>query len=181
MAWETNLKTGGQTRYQVQRLNHRHEQIVNWLVCNPHRNLTECAIYFNYTQAWLTQVVNSDAFQARYRQRCDEVGVATVHTVQSKIAGLSMVVLDRMTDRVVKGEMSDKGMCDTLNLTLKSLGYGGDTPADDKEPAKHLHLHVDAASLTAARELAADAFNGRTEKKLDNHGEGALLMPPVPA
>ncbi len=171
MSLTLNPRTGNQTRYQIDRLNHRHEQIINWLIANPDKKLGECAAFFKYTPAWVSQVVHSDVFQARYQQRCEEVGMVATHTLGAKMNNLAAVTIDKITERITSGVASERLMCDTLNSTLKSLGYGAEPPAADPTKHEHVHLHVQAEDIRAAREKAALAHTGMTELKVTNHGD----------
>lgn len=51
----------------IDKLNFSHVAIARWLLENPNKNLGECATHFGYTRSWLSIIVNSDAFQAHYR------------------------------------------------------------------------------------------------------------------
>ncbi len=144
-------------------LNHRHEQIINWLICNPDKTQGDCAREFNYTEAWLSQVINSDMFQAAYRKRCDELGVMAVHTMHARLAGAASVALSAAVRRIEAGGASDRLINDTMRTALQGLGYG---PAQQPpEPQKHLHLHINAESLEAARSRAAEMKEGISATK----------------
>lgn len=154
---------------EVAKLNHRHEQIVNWLICNPHKSQGDCAKHFNYTQPWLSQVIHSDVFQARYQQRCKEVGVVAIHSIATKLNTVAALTLDKVRERLEAGVASERFLGDAMTNTLKMLGYGSPeraVPGD--QPAQHNHLHVHADDIQRAREIAASAFKGSTPQKLTN-------------
>ncbi len=79
---------------ELQKINHRHEAIVNWLLAHPDRTLADCAEYFGYTPQWVRRLVNTDLFQAVYRARAEAAGVAAVHAVKDKLVHLAGVTLD---------------------------------------------------------------------------------------
>ncbi len=145
-------------RYQLQQISHRHEAIMNWLIANPDKSLGECAAFFRYTQAWITQVVHSDMFQAQYRQRCDELGQLVVHTMGSKLTGAMALALDETAKRLASGVASEKFVSDSTRNLGALAGFVG-KPADPVRH-EHVHLHVDADALTRAKERAANYFRG---------------------
>lgn len=136
-------------------LNYRHEQIVNWLVCNPHRTLGECAAEFNYTQPWLSQLIHSDSFQAVYRTRCEEMKVPMLHSIGNKLSALAAAGLDEQLRRVETGVASEDFVVEATTNALKALGYLGNAAAGPPAPQVHEHIHVNASDLAQARERAA--------------------------
>lgn len=141
---------------EIQRLNHRHEAIVNWLVANPHRSLTECAECLGYTLPWLSQVVHSDMFQAKYQERCREVGEIAVHTVKNRLTAVALLALQKTQERLESGASSERFILDATKNSLASLGYTQETITPQQI---HQHLHVDASVLEAARSRAAARFS----------------------
>lgn len=162
--------------YQIGRLNHRHEQIVNWLVCNPDKRLAECAAHFNFTQAWLSQVIHSDVFQARYQERCREVGVVAMHSIANKLNTVAALTLEAAENRLRAGNVTEKFIGETMSTTLKMLGYGA-TEEVAKGGDTHNHLHVHADDLQSARQLAENAFAGQSQKKVSNNDRGQQQLP----
>ena len=152
-------------RPTVARLNHRHRQIVNWLVLNPDKTLGDCARFFGYTQAWLSTLIHSDTFQAEYRQRCREVGAAAVHTINAKLAGTAAATLDAVKERIEQGVASERLLGDTMKTTLQALGYTGGQAASGPELHQHQHLHVDAETLQRARAGLLGASGSQAEVK----------------
>lgn len=55
---------------QIQKVSHRHDAIIDWLLANPEvKNLDQLCKAMNYTRAWLSVVMNSDAFKEQYAIR----------------------------------------------------------------------------------------------------------------
>lgn len=145
----------------LQRLNHRHEQIINWLITHPSEPLSECAREFGYTQAWLSQVIHSDMFQAAYQDRCREAGITAIHTITSRLNVAAALALDKTIERLEGDVASERMISDTLRQTLPALGYG----VKKDSPEGHLHLHLTAEDLTRAREAVLARKNGTTQAK----------------
>lgn len=146
------------------RLNHRHEQMLNWMLCNPDRPLSELARDFGYSPSWVNIVVNSDAFQAKYQEMCAELQLECVHTLKAKLTGATVQVIDKITERLEGkgGQPSEKFLIDSSRTLLTAMGFGAKPTAVESSQHIHQHLHVQAGDLTRARELAAQHFAGRS-------------------
>lgn len=112
------------------RLSHRHEDIARWLLENPTRPLKECAQHFGYTQAWLSCIIHSDAFQVRLRRLQEEADAIVVLDVPARLRGVAARAIEGLGDQVEhslndgNGVLHRQFLLDTAELTLKSLGYG---------------------------------------------------------
>jgi hypothetical protein len=146
-------------------LNHRHEQIINWLVANPDRSLSDCAKEFNYTLPWISQIVHSDWFQVVYRKRCEELGSAVVHTVKDKLTSVAVAALERTHELLETKAGSERFVQDTTKNVLAALGYAPKAVVAAASQDQHLHVHVEgslADRILAARERAAREAQGRS-------------------
>jgi hypothetical protein len=144
----------------LQRLNYRHEAILQWLVTNPNRTLGDCALFFGFTQAWLSQIIHSDLFQARYREEMAALGEDVYQNVGSKLKAIAALALDKQIAILERGKPSERFLIDAGSLALKSLGYLN----SDVQQHQHLHLHanVDAELLRNARDKATQQANSVT-------------------
>lgn len=156
----------------LERLNHRHDQIILWLLSYPDRTLGDCAAWFGYTQPWLSRIIHTDMFQAAYRRKAEELGQAVVHDVKSKLTNLAAVSLDKATERIEAGIASERFLGDTMKNALTALGYGAPVVQNDNR-SQQVHLHVNAEQLMEARERAALARAGTTQmKQPESQGSG---------
>lgn len=159
----------------IQRVNHRHDAIILWMLTYPDRTLGDCAAYFGYTQPWLSRIIHSDMFQAAYRAKAEELGQGTIHTLKDKLTNLAAVTLEKVTERVESGMASERMLGDTMKTTLAALGYGAAPTANVDARSQNVHVHLDAEKIVEARERAAAARAGSTSLK-----EGAVLTSPAP-
>ncbi len=159
----------------LQGLNHRHQQIINWLIANPHRGLGECAKDFGYSQTWISQVIHSDAFQALYQARCQQLGVAVVHTIKDEITNTAAMAMAAIRKRIETGVASEKLLLGTTKTVLDTLGYTrGAAPQVQVNAAAPVQVTVvDKAALINARERAASA------RQLLAGREGEYVAPPL--
>ena len=147
--------------YPLLKLNHRHDALVEWLIANPHRTLKDAAAVLDYSPATIYNVVGSDLFQARYRERCEERGEVAIQLFENRIRGIAGLALDKTEGLLtaqkldpITGEMVDdvdpRFVQDTTKTALQALGY----LSNNREPdvSQHLHIHVGAEELAEARE-----------------------------
>ncbi len=132
---------------ELQRINHRHEQIINWLIANPDRPLGDCAREFEYTQVWLSQVIHSDAFQALYTERARELHGMVVHTLKDRLVGLAVAAMDRSQELLETHTGSERFVGEITKTALGALGMEG----GGKQAAQKVEVNV----LVGAETIAA--------------------------
>jgi hypothetical protein len=173
-------------RPTIVKLNHHHEAIARWLLENPTRALKECAAHFGYTQAWLSCIIHSDAFQAKLRQMHDEADAVVIMDVPSRLRGIAAAALDGIAEQVDHAVKDGNGVLhrqflhDTAELTLKSLGYGA--PKNAPAPSgnthfhqhQHKHLTVSPEVLGAARDRLLEAHAVQEASQLPAGGSSDL-------
>jgi len=151
----------------IQKLSHRHDAIIDWLITNPDKSQGDCAAFFGYSQPWLSQIIHSDAFQMVYRQRCEEKGMIATHTIVAKMAGIAALALDSIEKRIVNGQATERLLTDSTKMALQGLGYldGGEVPGSIQYHS-HQHVHLEnKEALQAARERALAGKNGQSAPK----------------
>ena len=146
----------------IQKVNHRHGAIIDWLLCNPDKTLLECAAEFGYTKEWIYRLVNTDLFQAAYHRRAEELRSPVVHSIQAKIMRLANSGLDRAIEKIESGASSEGFHTSAMKMALEGLGYLG---ASGPTTHEHRHIHIDAQALVAARQRAM--VSGVAEAKND--------------
>lgn len=156
----------------VAKLNHTHLAIARWLVENPTKALKDCAQAFGYSQAWLSCIIHSDAFQVVYRQLQAEADAIVVLDVPARLRGLAADSLEALHEQVEHAKKDGNGvlhrqfLLNTSELTLKALGFGA--PKAPVAPngfngGNHLHFHggaVPAEVLAGAREKIINGNGG---------------------
>jgi hypothetical protein len=112
------------SKVQVMRLSNRHEAILEYMVANPTVKLSEVAATFDVTQAWLSVLIHSDAFQEALRKKRDEVFHPAAMTLQEKLTGMAHLALDKLGEEIDNGKVSPALLLETGNSVLDRLGYG---------------------------------------------------------
>lgn len=108
---------------QVKALSVRHDQIMDWLIANPVAPLAACAAEFGITQGWLSCIIHSDLFQAKLKERQEEVFGEVAITVKDRITALAHESLERLTLKVQVENDVDK-LVSASEVALKALGFG---------------------------------------------------------
>ena len=104
-------------------LTHRHEAIMETMLVYPEIPLKELAVAFNVSQSWLSTVIHSDAFQARFEQLRSEKRERTLFTIEEKMLGLAHAAIEKLGEKLEETE-SPEFVKSTAESVLDRLGYG---------------------------------------------------------
>lgn len=116
----------------------------------------EIAQTLGYTEAWVSIVVNSDSFQAMYRERLQECFDKVVVPMRDRLGGLAVMAAERVAEQLEERETcSPRFALDTMNSTLKALGFAEDKGEGgvraENAQVNHYYL-ADSDLLKEARE-----------------------------
>lgn len=106
----------------VQKISVKHEEIMNHLMLNPTHQLGDVARHFGLTQAWLSCIIHSEAFQARLAEKKEAVFNGTVLPIKEKLAVLAHKALDQLETQMPV--MKPETVAAIADSTLDRLGYG---------------------------------------------------------
>ena len=108
----------------IQRVKYTHDAMIDMLIANPAISQGQLAASFGYTQAWVSRVMNSDAFQARLALRKEDiVDPSLVATIDEKLRALASKSLDVVLEKLTVTNSAEMGL-KALEITSKALGYG---------------------------------------------------------
>lgn len=157
-------------KMQLQSMSVFHEELLNFIIVDARPGFqTRAAAHFGVTRSWICQIIHTDMFQARLRDRQDEVAGVVVD-MRAKLATVADQALDRLADRV-QLETDPKVLSDVADKALGRLGYGA-PPAGSSAVVNNTqnnYYGVDPANLAAAR------------KRLREKGEEARARSELPA
>jgi len=80
----------------IKGLTPRHDAILDFLLVNPHCPRWQMAQHFGVTETWLSIIIHSDVFQARYQEKNQEVFRETVVPLREKLLGVAHVAVDKL-------------------------------------------------------------------------------------
>jgi hypothetical protein len=96
---------------------------MQWLMVNPEKPLGDCALHFNVSQPWLSTIIHSDVFQAKYQKLLGDQYDERVLPLRDKLIGLSHLALDRLAEKVSL-ENDPKVLTDVVRSSTRALGMG---------------------------------------------------------
>lgn len=151
----------------IGRVRYTHDAMVDLIIADPSISQGKIASHFGYTQAWVSRVFNSDAFQARLAVRkSDIVDPALTLSIEEKLRALADKSLDVVLDKLTLTQSPDMAM-KALELTTKALGYG----------ARQQNVNLQQNFVVAMPAKVADAG----EWALAHGPGGQMAVPPAPA
>lgn len=112
-----------EVRPQLQKLSHKHEAIMLFMLANPDMSKGDVAKHFGITQAWLSTVITSDAFAAKFGELRDQYMGTALLGLLDKVELLAHMSLDKMIEELPHTQGMGQAQS-VANDTLKVLGYG---------------------------------------------------------
>jgi transcriptional regulator with XRE-family HTH domain len=115
----------------IQKVNYSHDGMINLIIAHRGISQNQIAQHFGYSASWVSQVMSSDAFQARLAERAAEIEDPTIRaTVEEGLKGLITRSMEIIKEKL-KGEASaipDNLAIRTLELSTRALGMGAKAP-----------------------------------------------------
>ncbi len=146
---------------QIKKISHRHEAIMDWLLANPHeKNLAVLCDQLNVSRSWLSTVMNTNAFKAKFEERRREYNRMVGQDVISK----QLKVLDRALDHTLdyleqdpeEQAIDPEFAFNIADKMSKNLGFSpsrGGAPMIEETRERVVEEHdVHAGTLRVARE-----------------------------
>jgi len=103
-----------------------HEQVIDMMVAEPKLDQNTIARHFGYSPAWVSTMINSDAFQAALATRKEEIINPVLRaTVEARFKAVAQLSLDRIIEKL-SGPLtpSDDFLLKSAALAKDALGYG---------------------------------------------------------
>jgi hypothetical protein len=146
---------------QIQKVGIKHEAILNFLVVNPLVPLSQVAREFGVTQPWLSTIIHSDAFQARLRERNEQVFHKSVLPLADKLLGLAHQAVEKIGDQLAVTTDPEH----TLEVATRILDRIGHSPKTVQAAAvqniqQNNFYQVDKATLEEARNAIGRRLGG---------------------
>ncbi len=152
---------------QIKSVRPWHEQIVDWMLHNPHLTQGQCALYFHTTEAWLSSVINSDLFREYKSRRFADHHENVSHSVIERVSGLAGLSIEVLEERI-KAEREDIPLgivLDSASLMLKSMGYG--PKVGPAAPAATINLNMNGAPAEVLAQAREDLRKTHVENTVE--------------
>jgi DNA-binding MarR family transcriptional regulator len=108
----------------IARVKYTHDAMIDLIIQDPGISQGKIAKHFGYTQAWVSRIFNSDAFQQRLAVRKhDLVDPSLALTLDERMKALASRSADILLEKLEQSQSPDIAL-KTLELTTKALGYG---------------------------------------------------------
>lgn len=112
-------------RQPIKSLNYSHDGMIDLIVANPGITQNEIARQLGYSVSWISQVINSDAFQSRLADRKTElVDPIITATLDRQFEGILSRSLELTRERLAAETVSDNFILRSAELSSRALGYG---------------------------------------------------------
>lgn len=145
---ETPSHQGG----AIAKLRYSHDAMVDLILAEPWISQNDLAAKFGYSASWVSQIIASDAFQAKYAERSKAlVDPAVLASVNERFRGMVLRSQEILMTKlgVAAKDVPDNLALRTLELSSRALGYGAVPAAPPAKPAEiHLHLEAMGEQLT---------------------------------
>ncbi len=142
---------------QIQKMSHRHEQLLQFMLANPSARLRDLSLHFQMTIPWLSTIINSDAFQAQLMARQDEWFTDAVLTVSERMIGVANQGVEKLGECLADTQ-DPRYVLDVTDKVLHRLGYAPQRSAPPPAAPGVVHntqinvLQADKETLERARE-----------------------------
>jgi len=168
-------------RWEPQKINHLHEQMMDWMLANPQRPLKEMAPVFNVSVPFIYMLVNSALFQQELNRRHAELWGEIRVELKDKLQAAAHASLDKVLDALQAPECTSDFALSAMDKVTSKLGYGpargaagGQAPA----PPVQVNVTINRGLLAQAR-AAMEAPRAAPASALE-HDRGPCPREPEP-
>lgn len=108
-----------------------HEAIMDYLMGHPSVRLGDVAAHFGYSAGWLSQIIHSDIFQTRLKEKTDIAFHHTVLPLREKMQAAASMAMDKIIENLPNEpdlrtvSSVAEGMLDRLGFSSKPITPGG--------------------------------------------------------
>ena len=154
----------------IQKMSHKHEAILNYIIANPTIKLGDVAGHFEVTFAWLSTIIHSHAFQDQLQRRHDELFDSHIlQDLGDKLNGAAHASIDAYLEKVPN--LTADQLISANDKILGRLGYGARAPAggntfiNGNVTQNVQHNHVSKDVLEGARNRIGSHKVGETSSQ----------------
>jgi transcriptional regulator with XRE-family HTH domain len=111
----------------IQKISYTHAAMIDTIIAHPEWSQNQLAEKFGYSASWVSQIMSSDAFQARLAERSDEIIDPTLRaTVKERFEGMVRRSQEILMEKLAKTteQIPDQLVLRTLEVSARALGYG---------------------------------------------------------
>lgn len=158
------LEVIGKKQRKIQKLNWKHQQILDLLVENPDMKQKDVAKTTGMSQSWISTVMGTDLFRAEYARRRGLL-----------VAAQNEIITDRLRDNVAKGvarmgrivdndESSDATAVNATKTMFAALGFGAKNSTTNITHNNNTQVNADKAQISVSG-VSADMLKSARERR----------------
>lgn len=149
---------GTASSYDLRKVNYTHDDIISLIMAEPAITQREIAKRYGYTEAWVSQVMGSDAFQSRLAERKSElIDPIIVASLEERLAGTVGLALNVIQEKLEAGRSAELAV-KTLEIATKALGFGA---RQDKVAVQNTFV-IQVPPKSDSAEAWANTYAGET-------------------
>jgi hypothetical protein len=143
---------------RIQKLRYSHQAMIDMIIANPMIKQGEIAAAFGMTQAWISQIINSDAFQAALAtRRAELINPVLVQSIEERLRGLAHQAATVVAEKLEATQNPDLAI-KALEISAKALGFGArGAPGSQTNVQNNFVVHIPAKQASAEEWAAAHA------------------------
>lgn len=114
------------TMGRLAKVRYTHEALIDLIIAHPEMTQNQLAAYFGYTPSWISNILASDALQAKMAARREEIVDPELKaTIEERFRALAIQSLRVLQDKLNAPQVSDNVALRAAELGAKALGIGG--------------------------------------------------------
>jgi len=119
----------GEVTNGIAKVRYSHDAMIDLMIAEPSVKQNTLAEMFDRSPGWISQVINSDAFQARLAERkeqlVDPVITASIKDRLAAVAARSLELIVEKLNAPLAGQMlSEDFLLKSAKMSTEALGYG---------------------------------------------------------
>lgn len=147
---------------QIDKVNHHHEAIADLMLAFPEMKKGEIAIRMGYTQAWLSAIINSDAFVAYFEVRRMQYNQELNQKTVIKLYNVAMKAMDKVDQALDATDLDPRYALDAKDKALTQLGFGPKGNHGAPTVVQQNNFYASKDSLTEARQRMREVHGQAT-------------------
>jgi len=110
--------------YQLQKVHYTHDAMIDLIIADPSISQGQIAAHFGYTQGWVSQVFNSDAFKERLAARKEEIIDPVLRlSIEERLRALADTSIKVLLEKLHETPNANVAIR-ALDVATRALGYG---------------------------------------------------------
>lgn len=136
----------------IEKVSYTHEALIDLMIARPELSQRQLAAHFDYTEAWLSQILSSDAFQVRLAERREQlIDPAIRESLRVRFDSMVQRSLEILSEKLARpaAEVPDQLALRAFELSARAAGYGARVDPVRVDVNVNNHLEVLSGNLTA--------------------------------